>query len=353
MSLTPVNAANLGSTPYVNAQRNLSVSFLYAAAFNTPSSSWNTIVIPKVVGGNAGDVIKLSVYKGALPDDPNTDDDNSETSARLDANDLLDSATYTVASNIGTDGISAQFDFNTNFSSANCGAAYTVVGEQFDSSGNHANFSAVFCTDRDGVYNFINNEDEGVEGIGFAGFAGGGVGNVYRQFRYGSTTPEVHTISFDHASITIDGTTVYDPCPAWGIYSRPLGSGVNDILKLSQTHGVVAHRSTGHGHTGTISLASTLKKTSETQSSPVVNIKGIQWALSNEASAVIKRNSKVLYELSTSGRMDLSGIIDNEDNDKDIEIIVNGGNGGTVIVECAKVSGYGPQQHQGADGDLG
>ena len=40
-------------------------------------------------------------------------------------------------------------------------------------------------------------------------------------------------------------------------------------------------------------------------------------------------------------------------NDQDIEIVIAGGNGGTVIVECAKVSGYGSQQHQGADGDLG
>ena len=217
--MTAVYAANLGSAPYVDADRNLAVSFYYVAAFNTPASSWNTIVIPKVVGGNAGDVIKLSVYKGTIPDDPTTDDDNSEPS-RLDVNDLLDSATYTVASNIGTSGISVQLNFDTTFSFANCGAAYTVLAEQFDSSGNHANFSAVFCTDRDGVYNYINSVDKGVEGIGFNGYGGGGVGNVYKQFRYGAGISDVHTSSLEVATANIDGTLVYDPCPAWGIYSR-------------------------------------------------------------------------------------------------------------------------------------
>jgi hypothetical protein len=124
-----------------------------------------------------------------------------------------------------------------------------------------------------------------------------------------------------------------------------------DTLKLTQTHGVVAVR--GTAATGTIALATTLKKTTETQSSPVVNIKGIQWALSSGASAQVVRNSKVLYELQVTGRMDFYGFTDDDENDQDIEIVIAGGNGGTVVVECAKVSGYGSQQHQGADGDLG
>jgi hypothetical protein len=124
-----------------------------------------------------------------------------------------------------------------------------------------------------------------------------------------------------------------------------------DTLKLTQTHGVVAVR--GTAATGTIALATTLKKSTETQSSPVVNIKGIQWALSSGASAQVVRNSKVLYELQVTGRMDFYGFTDDDENDQDIEIVIAGGNGGTVVVECAKVSGYGSQQHQGADGDLG
>jgi len=124
-----------------------------------------------------------------------------------------------------------------------------------------------------------------------------------------------------------------------------------DTLKLTQTQGVVAVR--GTAATGTIALATTLKKSTETQSSPAVNIKGIQWALSSGASAKFQRNSKVLYELQVTGEIEFYGYSDNDENDSDIEIVIAGGNGGTVIVECAKVSGYGSQQHQGADGDLG
>lgn len=124
-----------------------------------------------------------------------------------------------------------------------------------------------------------------------------------------------------------------------------------DTLKLTQTQGVVAVR--GTAATGTIALATTLKKSTETQSSPAVNIKGIQWALSSGASAKVQRNSKVLYELQVTGQMEFYGFSDNDENGSDIEVVIAGGSGGTVIVECAKVSGYGSQQHQGADGDLG
>ena len=124
-----------------------------------------------------------------------------------------------------------------------------------------------------------------------------------------------------------------------------------DTLKLTQSQGVVAVR--GTTATGTIALATTLKKSTETQSSPAVNIKGIQWALSSGASAKVQRNSKVLYELQVTGQIEFYGYSDNDENDSDIEVVIAGGNGGTVIIECAKVSGYGSQQHQGADGDLG
>lgn len=123
-----------------------------------------------------------------------------------------------------------------------------------------------------------------------------------------------------------------------------------DTLKLTQTHGVVAVR--GTAATGTIALATTLKKSTETQASPTVNIKNIQWALSSGASAQVTRNSKVLYELQVTGRMDFYGFTDNDENTSDIAIVIAGGTGGTVIVECAKVSGYGSQQHQN-QGDLG
>ena len=125
-----------------------------------------------------------------------------------------------------------------------------------------------------------------------------------------------------------------------------------DVLKLTQVQGVVAVR--GVNATGTIALETTLKKSTETQSSPAVNIKGLQWTLASGTAAQVERNGKVLYELSGTGQMEFYGFSDNDENDEDIDIVIdNAGAGGTVIVECAKVSGYGSQQHQGADGDLG
>ena len=122
-------------------------------------------------------------------------------------------------------------------------------------------------------------------------------------------------------------------------------------LKLTQVQDVVSVR--GTAATGTITLATTLKKSTETQSSPAVNIKGLHWTLSSGASAKVQRNSVVLYELHESGNLDFYGFADNSENTSNIEVVIAGGSGGTVIVDCAKVSGYGSQQHQGADGDLG
>ena len=117
-------------------------------------------------------------------------------------------------------------------------------------------------------------------------------------------------------------------------------------LKLTQVQGVVSVR--GTAATGTIDLSVTLKKSTETQSSPTVNIKGLTWALSSGASAKVQRNSVVLYELMESGNIDMYGYSDNSENTSDIEVVIAGGAGGTVIVDCAKISGYGSQQHQNA-----
>ena len=119
-----------------------------------------------------------------------------------------------------------------------------------------------------------------------------------------------------------------------------------NTLKLTQVQGVVSVR--GTAATGTIDISSTLMKSSETQSSPTVNIKGLTWALSSGASAKVQRNSVVLYELMESGNIDMYGYSDNSENTSDIEVVIAGGAGGTVIVDCAKISGYGSQQHQNA-----
>ena len=120
------------------------------------------------------------------------------------------------------------------------------------------------------------------------------------------------------------------------------------VLKLTQIHGVVKVRGTG---SATIALATDLKKASETQSSPKANIRTLHWALEVGPTATIARNSVVLYHLSGSGKMEFMGWSDNEENGSDIVVDFTGGQG-AVVLELAKISGYGSQQHQN-QGDLG
>jgi hypothetical protein len=60
----------------------------------------------------------------------------------------------------------------------------------------------------------------------------------------------------------------------------------------------------------------------------------------------------MLFELSLNGKLEFYGFSDDDEQGSDIEVVISGGNGGTVIIEAAKVSGYGSQQHQN-QGDLG
>lgn len=123
------------------------------------------------------------------------------------------------------------------------------------------------------------------------------------------------------------------------------------VLKLTQVQGVVKVHG-ANSDSATIALATTLKKSTETVSSPEVNIRRLYWTTDKNADITITRNGEHIYHLFGNGDMDFHGFTDNQENGSDIVIEFNNGDG-TVIVECSKVSGYGPQQHQGADGDLG
>ena len=124
-------------------------------------------------------------------------------------------------------------------------------------------------------------------------------------------------------------------------------------LKLTQVQGVTAVSEDGSTPAAqTIRLSNELKKSTETVADPVVDISAIYWTLGNGATATITRDSVLLHTLHMSGKLEFYGFADNRQNDEDIVVSITGG-AGTVIVQTAKVSGYGPQQHQGADGDLG
>jgi len=120
------------------------------------------------------------------------------------------------------------------------------------------------------------------------------------------------------------------------------------VLKLTQVHGVVKVRGSA-GDTGTITLATILKKSGETASTPTANIKTIFWSLGTGCAATISRNSTVIWTFGTdaaSGWFDFAGWADNEFNTSDVVIAFTGLASGVVVLELAKVSGYGNEQHQ-------
>lgn len=122
-------------------------------------------------------------------------------------------------------------------------------------------------------------------------------------------------------------------------------------LKLTQVQAVVRCSGTG-GDSGTITLATDIKKASETAATANVDIRKIHWYCDKAASVTITRNSVDIAHLHGTGETDWYGFSDNTENDQDIVVSVANGDA-VCILELSKVSGYGPHQHQGADGDLG
>jgi len=79
--------------------------------------------------------------------------------------------------------------------------------------------------------------------------------------------------------------------------------------------------------------------------SPVVNITGVTWSIgAYDETATITRNSVVTWKLSGSDELQFNGWTDNRENTSDI-VIATPANGGTVVVELTKVSGYSDAQH--------
>ena len=122
-------------------------------------------------------------------------------------------------------------------------------------------------------------------------------------------------------------------------------------LKLTQVQAVVRVSGTG-GDSGTIDLDVDLLKASETASSPSVNISAVHWFCDKNASVTITRNGVDILHLHGSDHTDWYGFAENTENDQDIDISISNGDA-VIILELAKVDGYGPVQHQGADGNLG
>jgi len=122
-------------------------------------------------------------------------------------------------------------------------------------------------------------------------------------------------------------------------------------LKLTQVQAVVRCSGTG-GDSGTIDIDVDIKKSTETATSPSVNISRVHWNCDKNATVTISRNSVDIMYAHGTGFTDWYGWAENTENTSDIAISIDGGDA-VVWLELSKNSGFGSQQHQGADGDLG
>jgi hypothetical protein len=113
------------------------------------------------------------------------------------------------------------------------------------------------------------------------------------------------------------------------------------VLKNTPIHAVVAV--SGTGVTETIDLTTTIETASQTASSPVVHIKGIQWSVPT-GNATVTRNTNVLWALTGAYAHEFNGFSDNREATSNIVVVTPAG-GGTVILELMKISGYGDTQH--------
>lgn len=111
------------------------------------------------------------------------------------------------------------------------------------------------------------------------------------------------------------------------------------ILKKTPAHVVVKAYGAA---TETFTLAS-FATAGQTPSSPKANIRRIRWIIPTAGTATISRNAVVLYSMGP-GVFDLplEGFADTDGNTSDLVITVAGN--ATVIVELAKVSGWGNLQ---------
>ena len=114
------------------------------------------------------------------------------------------------------------------------------------------------------------------------------------------------------------------------------------VLKNTPTHAVVAFVNSGNS-SYTLDLSSLVLPSRQTEVLPVVNIKGFQFSAHGGQTITITRNGQLLWSLANTGIMKFDGFVDNRQNTSDIVVVV--GNGGSIVLELIKVSGFGDTEH--------
>lgn len=110
------------------------------------------------------------------------------------------------------------------------------------------------------------------------------------------------------------------------------------IISNSNTRSVIKIVGTVSGDTSTISLATDLPVSGQTTATPKANITKIWFSVAAAGEVTITRNTVVVAKLFGSDTFDCFGLAEN--NGSDIVVTFTNTTGGTVILECSKISGY-------------
>lgn len=110
------------------------------------------------------------------------------------------------------------------------------------------------------------------------------------------------------------------------------------IIQNSNTRTVVKIVGTASGDTSIISLASDLPASGQTTATPKANITKVWYSVAGTGDATVVRNSVTALKLFGSDVIDCFGLAEN--NGSDIVVTFTNSAGGTVILECSKISGY-------------
>ena len=216
--------------------RTRSTPLVWAAVYNTPDISWNSIRIRQMNAGQTGDLVKLRIYKGSIPNDPNTSADDSEATRAIDENDFVEEATYVRQSNSNETNL--MFTFTTTMTKALLGDSYTVVQRNFDADGVTAiaspecrfGTSGNYAAARGSQSNYTKPNDNTSSSQD-----DGGPGNLYQASTFipGGTANVGGENHWNHYSSSGDIQDVALTHELYVTTSNPLGNDSNDGLTPS------------------------------------------------------------------------------------------------------------------------
>ena len=114
------------------------------------------------------------------------------------------------------------------------------------------------------------------------------------------------------------------------------------IIKNAPIHAVAVVTNSAAG-SETITLSNLAITGRQTAGTPLVNIRALHFSVPSGQTATITRNGVLLWTLTNSSVIKFDGFSDSRENGSNIVITTTGA--ASVVIELAKVSGFGDTQH--------